>query len=334
MARKARGTGADKEQELELLKALRFINVAQNPAGQAAYQKHCRFSQNQVIAFDGILSAGYPVQEQMDGCPNTELLIDALAHVRGAYSLTLLDTLSLVVVSGDYRGLVPCLRPVEIEHVVNDPPNYELNDGWKLAALEAGSFCTDNATTVMGASVLTQEYSVLGTNGMALIERATGCHTPAGLVVPMAFVKAVAKTDLKLQRFGFSQGSLTFYFENGAWIRTQLYQEAYPDLSGMFRMMEAATATEVPEALFTAVKAVQKFSETGVIWIDRDQVRSHETTDIGAQHRCADLPFTTKVNAKNLMTCQPFFKRADFTGNDNAVVFFGEQVRGLLAKSR
>src|SRR6478736_1475816 len=270
MARKPRGTNAEKEQELELLKALRFVAVAQRDEG-TPYQTHCRFENGYVVAFDGILAAGYPVSEGMAGCPNTLLLVDALSHVRGAFSLTLMDNHNLAVVSGEYRGLVPCIRQVEIEPITGDAPNYALDDSFKLAALEAGTLCTDGATTVIGASVLTLDHSVIGTNGLGFVERLHKGHTPSGLCLPMAFVKAVAACTLSITKFGFTNGSFTAWFENGAWIKTQLYQEQYPNLDRIFEMMQNHACTPIPEKLITAVKAVERFTETGVVWIDKGQ---------------------------------------------------------------
>lgn len=329
--RKRRGTGSGEKEELPLLKALQFVGVAQRDEG-VPYQTHCRFANGYVIAFDGILAAGYPVGEEMAGCPQTKLLIEALKRVKGAYSLTLLDNHELAIVTADFRALVPCLAPVDIAGIIADAPNYVLDDSWKLAALEAGTLCTDGATTVLAASVLTQEHSVVGTNNIGFIERLHKGHTPPGLCIPMSFVKAVAKVSEPLTKFGFSDGSFTVYFESGAWLRTQLYQEQYPDMTRVFNLMNTHNSTPVPEKLFTAVEAVTRFSEDGLIYIDNDSVRSHNTPDKGAQHRCEGLPYQTRLNHKVVLAFKPFIKRADFMTHANAVVFYGEGVRGLIAK--
>lgn len=337
MARKARGTGA-KEQELQLLEALRFIKAAQSEGGKATYQKHCKFirdggGQAFVVAFDGILSAGHPIYEEMAGCPNTFRLIDALTRVRGAYSLTLLDNQRLSISSGAYRAVVPCEDPAMIDPMLGDPKQWTIDDRWKVAAVRAGSFCTDGAQTVMGASVITYGASLVGTNGTAIVEANHGWQMPPGLIIPMSFVQAVAKVDAKVQGFGFSNDSLTVHFENGAWLRTQLYQEAYPNVDRILSALDMRNMTDVPEGFFDAVSAVVSFSDTSSIIVDVDQVRSHFDTNIGAQHQCPGLPYEQLcINGGHLLKLKPFMTKIDFASYTDKVLLSGEDVRAVLIR--
>lgn len=337
MARKPRSTAA-KEQELAILDALRFIKVAQNENGKASYQKHCRFvrsasEQSFVVGFDGILAAGYPVIEEMAACPHTFRLINALERVRGAYSLTLLDNQRLSIMSGAYRAVVPCVAHNEFEYIMPDANLYKLDNAWKQAAVRAGLYCTEGATTVMASSVVTFGASMVGTNGMAIVESYHGHQMPPDLIIPMAFVHAVSKTALDLVGFGYSQQSLTFYFENGAWIRTQLYQEQFPNFQRYLSELDMRGCTDLPAGFFDAVAAVVPFSPVSHVVIDRDQVRSHTDNTEGAQHQCDGLPYEMlRFNGDYLLKLKGFATKADFTTYPNFMVAMGEQTRTIITK--
>jgi len=338
MARKARGTGA-KEQELPILNALRFVKVAQKEQGKAAYQQHCRFTTDDagnsvVIAFDGILTAGHPVVEPMSGCPHTFRLIDALERVRGAYSMVLLDNGSLAISSGAYRALVPCTTVAELEVTRPDAKAYNLDDRWKVAAVRAGAFSAEGATTVMGASVITHGSSLVGTNGMAMVEAFHGNAMPPSLIIPMAFVQAVAKVDPAITGFGYTgQESLTIYFDTGAWIKTQLYQEAYPDVNKYLATLDMRGCTDIPPGFFDAIAAVVPFSPVSNVVIDRDQIRSHDDNSLGAQHQCEGLPYDMlKFNGDYILKLKAYMTKMDMMTHANFMLMLGDTERALITK--
>lgn len=340
MARRPR-SGAQKEQESQLLTALRFVKLAQQDSGKAAYQQHCCFTrdgygQQFVVGFDGILAAGHPLAEEMAGCPQTFRLIDALERVRGAYTMTLLDNQRLSITSGAYRAVVPCIAVSDITTVSPDPCLYQVDDRWKQAAVRAGTFCTDGAQTVMAASVLTYGARMVGTNGLAIVDAFHGYEMPPGLIIPMAFVKEVAKVDAKLNGFGFSENSLTFYFEGGAWIRTQLYKEQYPNVGRILDPLIMTSCTDIPGALFDAIAAVAPFTtDSRTVILSNNQVRSHDETNIGAQHDCEGLPFDRiAVNSDYVAKLKPFVAKFDASTYDNMIVFAGENVRAVVMKMK
>lgn len=338
MARKPR-SGSRGEQDSQLLTALRFVKLAQQDNGKAAYQTHCGFvrdgfGQQYVVAFDGILAAGHPVTEEMAGHPHTFRLIDALERVRGAYTMTLLDNERLSISSGAYRAVVPCLPDNAMLSITPDPCLYQIDDRWKQAAVRAGTFCTDGAQTVMASSVITYGTRMVGTNGLVMLDAYHGYEMPPELIVPMAFVKEVAKVDAKLNGFGYSAGSLTFYFEGGAWIRTQLYQEQYPNVSRILDPLIMTGCTEIPEAFFDAVAAVAPFaSDARTVIIGNNQVQSHRETNVGAQHQCEGLAFNAiTLNADHLTKLKPFMEKFDVTTYPNYVVMLGDNIRAVVMK--
>ena len=333
MAPKPR-TGKPKE-ESELLTALRFIKIAQyasdDAKAQAAYQSHCWFADGQVVGFNGVLAAGYPCTEEMPACPNTMLFIKALEKVRGAYSLTLLNNAQLSVASSVFKAFVPCIPLGALERVQADPGLWDMGDEWKRAAVEAGTFCADGAQTVLGASVVSLSHSLVGTNGSALIEAWHGFGMPEGLLIPMAFVDAIAKIPLKLAKFGFTENqSLTFYFENGAWLRTQLYQEGIPNVGRVLNELSMSACTQIPADFYAAIDAVSPFCETSAIHIRTNSIRSHDSADKGASYVVDGLPFARTFNHQWLSKIRAFAQKVDFTTYEDKAVFLGDKVRVVI----
>lgn len=333
MARRARAS-APKEQEIELLTALRFIEVAQRDDG-VPYQTHCWFANGYVNAFDGILAAGFPVSGGMPlGCPHTKKLIAALSKVRGAYGLTMLDNHQLSVSTDKLKVAVPCLSPIDLDRVVCDPPNYTLTDKFKEAAELAGMFVKEGAQSVLGASVVTRDYSLFGTDTIALVEAYHGCHMPAGLMIPKAFISAMLKVPAALTHFGFCEQSLTVHFENGGWLRTQLYIEQPPKLDTILSTFAESKTVPIPVELRAGLEAVLPHAEGNRVILLENEIRTSLDENVGAVYRCDGLPFNVPINGGLLRTMTGVFDSADFVTHKNYVVFTDseKQVRGILAK--
>lgn len=338
MARKPRGAAAEKELELELLKALRFVSLAQQENGQAPYQSHCRFINNYVVAFDGILAAGYPVEQPLYACPHTFKLIAALTRVRGAYSVTMTSDATMVINSDRFRAVVDCLPSREISEIAAHPNTYPLTSRWIEACEKAGLFITEGATTVLESSVFTQQYTVIGCNRLVMIEAATDNNFPPGLVVPYTAIKALAKVQSPLVGFGYDQTAVTFWFENGAWLRTQLFVEQYPNMASVQARLDAMTCVELPSELEKGVAAVLPFCKEGkgVLYV-KGKLSTHRDEDganVGASYVVGGPPVDVSFNAAQFIKIAPLIKTIDFTSQDDMIMFLGDKVRGAFTQYR
>jgi len=329
-----RAAGAPKEQELELLKALKFVSVAQyrpgDAAAQADYQQHCVFAGGSVVAFNGVIAAGYPIGDEMDACPNTHLFVRALEKVRGAYSLAVLNNQQLAVKTDKLRVLVPCVPQYNVIGVQPDPPLYACGDEIKDAAKAAGIFSTDGAQTVLQASIITSDYSFYGSNNAVIVEAFHGWHMPPGLLLPVSFFDTVAKVPEKVVNFGFTPDkSFTIYFENGAWLRTQVYLEPVPDLGKVLKPLDMSRCTKFPTGFWEACEAVALHSVKREVYFDQTRVMSHDTDTQGAQHQL-EVPFRKLLSYDMIRKFQNHCDKVDFITHDDKVVFGGEKVRGVV----
>lgn len=329
MARRARGAATAKEQDLPVLAALRFVAVAQHEDG-VPYQTNCRFTGTEVIAFDGILAAGYPCTEIMDACPHTLDTIAAISRLRGAYSMTLLDRNKLIINSEKYRVVINCLAPIDVDSVVSIPMQYPLNDDFKRAAADAGSFITEKAESVMASSLYSLDGSILGTNGKIILECWHGNPFPPGLIIPYTAIRALNKIEQHLIGFGYDTNAITFFFENGAWLRTQLFQSDYPRVENLRLQMDKMICTPKPDELEKAVNHVLPFSDNNGVWITSNLVKSHGNDNATAQYKCAGLPFEVSFNGDYFLKTANLITSMDFTSNANLIMFQGNRIRGAM----
>jgi len=311
-----------------LIAALKFVAAAQKKAGPTNVQ-FAHITHHWAAAFDGVLTVAHPIEEDLAACPHTLQFIDALSKASDELAITQLTPNSLAVASGVFRALVPCVGFDEVPIAPPDPQCAVIDDRVKTALAAVSGLATDNAPVATYAAVLLQAGSAVATNGAALLEAWHGIDLPPGLMLPKAAAVAISKAPYPLTGFGFSASSATFYFENGAFIKTQLYAERFPNYSGLMEV-EGLNPWAVPEDFFKGVRAIESFSPNGNVFFEDGAVLSKMHKEEASTYKIEGLPDRMGFGVKMLLAVEHAFKKAHFLPEANKVVFFGEDVRGAL----
>lgn len=331
-ARKQAAAGKNKAKgpspAASLLAALKFVAIAQKKAGPTNVQ-FGHIAHNWAAASDGVLTVAHPIEEDLVACPHTLQFIDALSKVGEELSITQLTANALAVSSGAFRALVPCVGFDDVPISAPDPQCATIDDRIKTAFAAVAGLATDSAPNATYAAVLLQAGSAVATNGAALLEAWHGIDLPPGMMLPKCAAVAVAKAGPALTGFGFSASSATFYFENGAFIKTQLYGERYPNYQVVFEV-EGLNPWPVPDDFYNGVRAIQSFSPNGNVFFDDGAVLSKMHKEEASTYKIEGLPERMGFSAKLLLSVEHAFKKAHFAPDANKVVFFGENLRGVI----
>lgn len=318
-------------QSNSLLEAISFVGSILKDKG-AAYETHISMKDNWAVGFNGILSAGHKIEEQIEAYPQNTLFSNALSKCGEGLSITLLETNRLSIKSGSFKALVPCVEG-DLMHVIEpDKPIAVIDDRFKKALETVGVLAAENAQSVVTASILMNGFSLIATDRKFIMEAWHGIDLPPGLTLPKAFVGPLTKAKKPLAQFGFSEGSATFYFEDGSWLKTQTYADVYPDLNGLLN--KQSNMWNVPDKFFEAVKAIEPFSDDGNIYFDTGFLRSHASDTVGASFEISGTPKGVIYPAKYLNMLNGLAEKIDFVTPHNSgycLMFQGASSRGLIA---
>jgi len=307
-----------------LVEALKFVSCAQKKDGTQE-QTHCKFDNGFVVASDGIVTAGYPVGEGLHACPHTFKLLDALSRCSEQFAITL-DNDSLLIKSGRFRANIPCMPFENLAWTGADTRCATIDDRLKTSIAVASMLIEENGNDAKTASVLVQANTCVGTDGRMLIEHWHGIDLPPGLLLPKIGAKAIVGSPLKLEGFGFSQGSLTVFFDNGAYIKSQLFEDAYPKYLPLFERPVAPTP--LPDGFYAALKAVYPFAEHEVVCMRGNVMQSHKSDAIGATYEIDGLPANAAYNGGFFLKLESLIKTVDF--HQDRAFFFGDNLRGII----
>lgn len=310
-----------------LIKALKFISLAQRKAGTIG-QQHCIISGNWAAATNGILTIGAKIEEDLVACPHTFQFIDGLSKCGHDLNITQLSQFTLSIKSEKFKAIIPCATVNEIELTAPDAPCAVIDDRIRAALENVAMLAVEGAENAIHAAVLLQAQTAVGFNGFAILEYWHGIDLPPNLLLPKSSVNAILKTDKKLTAFGYSQSSATFYFEDESFIKTQLFADRYPAYQNAFD--EDIEVWALPDEFFKAVGAIESFSPNGSIHFKNGFIYSHAFESEASSYQIEGLPEGLSFNAKYLLMLEHAIKKVFFNPEERKLYFYGENIRGVL----
>jgi hypothetical protein len=322
MARKKQRTDT-----LTLIDALKFISLAQHEKG-SPLKTYCQLSDGFATSSDGILTASHKIEEDLEARPHTTKLIAALTNCGKNLSITQLENNVLAIRSGKYFAHVPC-HDDEISKFVPDQPVCPISNSIKEGFAHIGHLSQEAAATVYQSSILLRSGSMISTNGIACLEYWHGIDLPT-IVVPKSFVSAICKINKPLVNLGFSQSSVTFWFDDESWLKTQLFADPWPDIDQALNMAELSIIKR-PLVFYKALRAVEDFvedgREKGVVYLSEYGISSHLNRTEGA---CYDMKNLGEIalSIRQLKNIETSCDQIAF--DKHRLFFFGDKVRGVL----
>jgi hypothetical protein len=328
MARKSKKLEPKNSSFLEALKFIGLVTRNEGPVNET----HLLLSNNWAVTFNGILSAGIKIEENIYACPQSKLIQEAISKCGQQFSITQLDGFKLSVKGEKFKAIVPCIDPTLLYISAPDEPIGEITDIIKIALDIVGVLASETGQQVYQASVLLNGQSVIATNGHIIFEYWHGLNLPSNISLPKSIISVLTKVNKKLIKFGFSQSSFTFYFEDDSWIKTQLFADKWPDVASILNCQSSPNA--IPNGFWEGAEAVAPFGD-GLVYFDTGMLYSHPSANAGASYEVPGIPRGPIFSYKQLALIKPLAERIDFLapgkhGGHN-LVFFGRNMRGLIA---
>lgn len=309
-----------------LFEALKFVNVAQVNDG-TPLQTHVKISGGWVVAFDGIVSAGSPVPIDLTACPHSKRLTEALGLCGNEFTISQLDESKLCIQTAKFKAFVPCLHVDTLATVPPDAPCAAINDELAVALDAVHMQPHENDKRIIADTLLVRSGSALGTDGVVLLEYWHGIDLPQ-LIIPKQFALAICKTKKPLSKLGFSPYSVTVYFDDNSWLRSQLYIEQWPNVDNILNVQ--TNPFNIPPDFFEGLRhVIHACNDTSVLF-SHNRLHSHESEVVGASYIVDGLPAGPCFSARRLLELEHFMKQVDFTSDRNVARFFGNNVRGAI----
>ena len=311
-----------------LSEALKLALITQGK-GEREFHKHCQIKDGLVTATDGVISSGCQVEESLDCKPNTELLLAALSKCKKEINITQVNEKSLSVKSGRFKATVPCF-PIDLPECSPDPVFMDCSPGL-LKSISRLTSIADKSQNEVYKTVFLKGGAAFSTDGRLLVEIWHSGNVPK-VAIPADSCKRLLKVKGELSNIGGSKDSITFYFKDGSWFKSPLSSSEFPHIDELLNV--GSSPQVLTKEMKDGFRAVAPFCETFIKFesglISSIGPNTSGKSQYEVETCCEDSAFSVSLFSMIMNDITVI----DFNTSANLIYFWGDGMRGALAKGR
>ena len=295
--------------------------------------KHFAIQGGRVRGFNGVLALSTPIPFDIDCNPNAEQLIKAVSKCNDTIQLSLTKAGRLSVKSGVFKAFIDCVQG-ETNHVEPEGEFVEFDGEVLLKGIQAcAAFIGSDASRPWANGVLIKGQSIFATNNVMLVEYWLGSEFPITVNIPKAAVREMQRIGEAPINAQVTERSITFHYTGDRWLRTQLYETQWPDLSKVLN--RPSEQVPLDERIFEGLESVKAFvDKMGTIFLMPDELRTHADDQEGAGFAMEGFGFEGKYNIDMLGLLKDTATTIDWSGYPGPCMFQGDRIRGAIIGMR
>jgi len=317
-----------------MLKELKFVQGAVAKKDFVPAMTHFRIEKGTVRSFNGTMAICSPIALDLECTPKAETLVKAIANCEDEVVLSLTEKGRLRVHSGRFNAFIENIEN-EITHHPEPSGRIVQIDGTKLldSFIKISGFVGNDASRPWTNGILLRDQSAFATNNVCVIEYWLAIDIPFVVNVPGTAVKEIIRVNEPPSHLQLDDNSITFHYQGGRWIRTQLYVSKWPDISKV--LDQASNVVPVDPRLYPALDNLSMFADDlGRVHLKNGILRTHTEDEVGASYEVDGLGITGLYQIKMLRLLEDVAETADFTRYPDPVLFFGKNLRGAIVGMR
>lgn len=318
-----------------MLPALKFVQGAVARKDFVPALTHFRIANRQVKGFNGSLAISSPIELDLDCSPKAVPFVKAIAACEGTIALHVAKNGKLVVQSGSFKAHVDCDDVANFPDIRPGGQSVKLPDSLlpALAALEP--FIAEDASRPWACGVLFDGASAFATNNIVLCEYWLGFSFPGRVNIPGSAVKELLRVGQNPTRLQIQEGRLTFHYEDGRWISTQLFVPQWPNTAELLDRFLKAPAGPIDAEFWPALDQLLPFcDELQRCYFHGDRIATSANPELEGVSVAVKAPAGGVFNAKQLSNLRTIIKHISFEAYPEPVPFFGDRTRGIIVGIR
>jgi DNA polymerase III sliding clamp (beta) subunit (PCNA family) len=313
---------------------LRFVQGAVAKKDFVPALTHFLIRNKTITGYNGELALCAPIEVDFDCCPNATQFLKAVKVAGESYpndpiSLHMTTNGRLNVRAGAFRVLVDCIEANTFPPVAPSGATFPPVAKLLPALRHLAPFIAEDASRPWACGVLLEGSCAYATNNIVLIQYWIGTAAPHRVNIPGKAVVEILRIGKEPSMLQLDDNRLTLYYEDGAWLSTQLFSAQWPQVADRFE--QPSQQKEFPKDFFSKIANLSPFTdEIGRCYMLGDKCGTDAKDEKGASVKIEGLPQVGIYNLKQLLNLEPVAKTIDFSMYPKPVLFYGTVSRGLL----
>lgn len=293
---------------------------------------HFNIKDGRITGFNGDMALSAPIATDIKAKPHAATFIKAVNACEQETALSVTKTGRLSLKSGKFRALIDCLpEDHPVTPILPDGKLIDLGETFFPCIKALAPFMGVDASRPWATGIMLKSGSALATNNICMVEYWHGTTLPFEINIPKSAIIELLRINETPTKIQMTQHSISFHFEGGRWLRSQLLATNWPDVSRVFEQVNASVPVAVPAGLFEGLEKIKPFIDEGarVFFGEAGLATSHDpeaatTVDIDG------LPAGPCFNHAMLSLLNGTAKKIDFSNYPRPCKFEGEKLRGVI----
>ncbi len=315
-----------------MLPALKFVQGAVAKKDFVPALTHFKIADGKVRGYNGSMALCGPIDLDLDVTPRALQFVKAIETCKETIAIHLTPNGRLSIKSGAFKAFVECTDEaypeIEPEGEVVQP------DGGFLTALRTlAPFIADDASRPWARGIVFRGGSAFATNNVILAEYWLGYTFPVEVNIPKTAVTELLRIGEEPEKLQVSTNSVTFHFKGDRWLRTQLWDTSWPDLSSILN--RECDPQPLHPQLWEAVETLAPFTdELGRLYLGNEAVATSPVDGAGASFALPGFSVAGCYNHRHLSLIREVVEKIDMTRYPDPCLFFGKNMRGAIIGMR
>lgn len=313
-----------------MIDALRFVQGAVATKDFVPELTHFRIVNGHIMGFNGRLALCSPIDLDITAAPKASTFAKALASCGDKVSLRLTPAGRLAVVSDGFRVYVDCIEDYAFDYYP-EGSSYPVPAGFLDAIELISRFIGEDASRPWSMAVHIRGGGLYATNNVVAVEYWLGGDLPAW-TIPHNAVKEllrIGQSPISIQSDG---RSLTFWYGQGKWLRTQLVEQEWPlkQFENIFAQATPKRCEPVNSELFAALDKIRPFmpNKSNRVMLLGNRIATHEEEGVGASVDVSDIPERRAFNRDMLAMLHNV--ATAYNLDAEPAYFMGDRLRGVI----
>jgi len=315
--------------------AIKFVKGAVSKDGDSANECHFVIENQMLRANNGVLAMCAPIPLNIDCKPNAKQFVKAVESCKDAPAFSITPAKRLKIASGKFKAFVDC---IDEQLLVPKPEGLRFNingESFVKMLKMLQPLIGDDVTRSWCNGILFKDQSAFVTNNMVVVEYWTGETFPHEFNLPKITVKELVKCG-ELPLYGqLSENSITFHYPDNKWIRSQLLDSKWPDLTPVLNKAPVGEAVKIDERLYEAISNLKPFADSMQrLYFNKDSVSTSSNDGEGASYDIEGFDYQGVYQMETFELIKPFVNCIHFASYPAPCLFYGDRLRGALVGMR
>ena len=207
----------DKKGFKNLLSKIRFIKKIQKAEGYN-YNAYCMLSNMWLAARNDMVQIAIPVHENINCCPKTFLLFDAVNTLKTDFQMVALHN-SLQVDNENMTINIPCTDYENLSLEAPDQITFGIDNNFKETLKTAALYASKKDKDKFFNCFHFDEHTIITSNNIAISQLLHNVKFPHSFKLKLKTIKLIIDYPYELKSIGITESSITFYFADNGFIK-------------------------------------------------------------------------------------------------------------------